>query len=128
MNAGMVLSVAAGGAVGAVGRYVVMSWTGHWLGHGFPYGTLLVNVVGSFVLAALIESMALVWSPSQEIRAFLVVGTLGAFTTFSAFSLDVVTLVQRGEVWAAGWYVLVSVALSLGGFLGGLSLMRTVLS
>lgn len=128
MNAGMVLSVAAGGAIGAVGRYLVMSWTGHWLGHGYPYGTLVVNAVGSFALAALIESMALVWSPSQEIRALLVVGLLGAFTTFSSFSLDVVTLAERGEVWAAGGYVALSVVLSLGGFMAGFSLMRTVLS
>lgn len=128
MNPAILLAVAAGGAVGAVGRYVTMSWIGHWLGHGFPYGTLAVNVVGSFVLAALVEGMALAWSPSQEIRAFLVVGMLGAFTTFSTFSLDVVTLAQRGEMTAAGAYVGASVFLSLLGFLGGLAAMRAVLS
>lgn len=128
MNAGMLLSVAAGGALGAVGRYLVMSWTGHWLGHGFPYGTLVVNVAGSFALAALIEAMALAWSPSPELRALLVVGVLGAFTTFSAFSLDVVTLAQRGDTIAAGGYVLASVVVSLVAFIAGLSVMRWVLA
>lgn len=127
MNAGILASVAAGGAIGAVGRYAVMSWVGQWLGHGFPYGTLAVNILGSFILAALIETLAQVWSPSPEIRALLVVGMLGAFTTFSTFSLDVFTLFQRGDMAAAGAYVLASVVLSLAGFFLGLTAMRWVL-
>lgn len=128
MNMGMLMAVAAGGAVGAVGRYLTMSWVGHWLGHGFPYGTLVVNVLGSFILAGLVETLALTWSPGPELRAFLVVGLLGGFTTFSAFSLDMVTLVQRGDIAAAGLYVGASVLLSLLGFFAGLSVMRGVLS
>ena len=126
MNAGMLGAIAAGGAFGAVARYLVMSWIGRLFGHGFPYGTLAVNVIGSFILAALVESMALAWSPSQEMRALLVVGTMGAFTTFSTFSLDVVTLAERGEMAAAGGYVLASVAVSVGAFVGGLWVMRAV--
>lgn len=128
MNVGMVMAVAAGGAVGAVARYGAMSWIGHALGHGFPYGTLAVNVIGSFMLAGLVEAMALVWSPAPEVRAFLVVGVLGAFTTFSTFSLDVVTLAERGEMASAGVYVAASVMVSVAAFFGGLSLFRWVLS
>ncbi len=123
-----ILAVAAGGAAGAIARYLVMSGIGHWFGMAFPYSTLVVNVVGSFVLGALVETMALVWSVSGEMRAFLVVGVLGSFTTFSTFSLDVVVLVQRGQLGIAGLYVVASVVLSLVGFMLGLALFRVVLS
>ncbi|MDH5749978.1 MAG: CrcB family protein [Rhodospirillales bacterium] len=82
MSAKLLLSIAAGGAFGAVGRFLVMSGIGHWFPSVFPWATLSVNVIGSFVLGAVIEIMALVWSPSPEIRSMLVVGVLGAFTTF----------------------------------------------
>ena len=94
----LMLAVAAGGALGAVGRYLVMSQVGHWLGSGFPFATLVVNVAGSFLLGLLIEASALAWSPAPELRALLVVGVLGAFTTFSTFSLDVALHVERGEL------------------------------
>lgn len=123
-----ILAVAAGGAAGAVARYLVMSGVGHWLGAGYPYGTLVVNVVGSFVLGALVETMALVWSVGADVRAFLVVGVLGSFTTFSTFSLDVVVLVQRGQLGLAGLYVVASVVLALVGFMLGLALFRVLLS
>ncbi|MHC4917835.1 MAG: CrcB family protein, partial [Planctomycetota bacterium] len=85
----MLLAVAAGGAVGAVGRYLVMIQVGYWLGTAFPFATLAVNVIGSFALGLLVGLMALAWSPPAELRALLVVGVLGAFTTFSTFSMDV---------------------------------------
>ncbi len=121
------LAVAAGGAIGASARYLMMSQIGHWLGMAFPYGTLAVNALGSFALGALIEVMALVWSPSQALRAFLVVGVLGAFTTFSTFSLDVIYLVERHQVGLAGTYVLASVALSVVGLFVGLHVARAAL-
>jgi len=127
VNLSMILYVAAGGALGAVGRFGVESLAGAVLGHGFPYGTLIVNVVGSFIMGALIESSALAWSPSPEIRAMLVIGVLGAFTTFSTFSLDAVTLMTRGETLHAFLYVAVSVAASIGALWVGMSLLRTVL-
>jgi len=116
--------VALGGAVGAVGRYLVMTAFGRWLGLGFPYGTLAVNVIGSFALGALVGLGALVWQPSAEARSFLVVGLLGAFTTFSTFSLDVVTLYERGAHMAAGSYVLLSILLSVAALFAGLDLAR----
>jgi CrcB protein len=116
--------VAAGGAIGAVGRYLVMSGLGHWLGHGFPVGTLVVNVLGSLAMGALVELGALVWSPSPELRAMLVVGLLGSFTTFSTFSLDVVVLVGRGANFAAMGYIVASVVLSIAGLVLGMALVR----
>ncbi len=124
----MLLAVAAGGAAGAVARYLAMSGIGHWFGMGFPYGTLAVNVAGSIVLGALVEIMALVWSVGLEMRAFLVVGVLGSFTTFSTFSLDVVVLIQRGEVATAGLYMVASVVLAVAGFMAGLYALRLVLT
>ncbi len=124
----ILLSIAAGGALGAIGRYAVMVGMGHWTHGPFPYGTLLVNVVGCFLFGALIETMALVWSPSAELRAFLVIGVLGAFTTFSTFSLDAYYLYERGAYAAAGAYVAASVVLSLLGLVGGLVAMRQVLA
>jgi len=128
MNAKILLFVAFGGAAGAVARYATMSMVGHWFGHGFPYGTLVVNVVGSFVLGALVETLALVWSPSEAVRALMVVGALGAFTTFSTFSLDVHTLAIRGNYLGLGGYVAGSILLSVAAFTVGLMLFRQVWS
>lgn len=122
-----VLYIALGGAIGAVGRYAVVSAVGA-LGHGFPYGTLVVNILGSAILGGLVEVFALYWSPSQELRAMIVVGMLGAFTTFSTFSLDVVTLFNRGEAVLAFAYVVASVVLSVGAFWLGMSIMRQILT
>jgi len=123
----LLLAVAAGGALGAVGRYLVMSQVGHWLGTAFPYSTLTVNVVGSFVLGVLVETMALAWSPPAELRALLVVGMLGAFTTFSTFSMDVVLNYERGELAVMALYIIASVVLSIAAFFAGLALIRAVL-
>ena len=128
MQIQIILAVAFGGAVGAVGRYLAVTQVSHWLGSGFPYGTLAVNVVGSFIMGALIEVFALVWSPSQVLRAFLTVGCLGAFTTFSTFSMETILLVERGETGQAAIYALASVVLSVLGFFAGLQLFRAVLA
>ena len=123
----MLGAVAAGGAVGALARYLVMSGVGHWFGHGFPWGTLVVNIVGSFVLGALIEIMAVVWSPTESMRVFLVVGVLGAFTTFSTFSMDVMYLMERGQVIHAGLYVAASVFISILALWIGMTAFRHIL-
>ena len=124
----ILLFIAAGGAMGAVGRYAVMVGASQWLGVGFPYGTVIINVVGSFLLGALIEVMALTWSASEEMQVFLVVGVLGAFTTFSTFSMDTVVLMQRGELSIAALYVAGSVILTVAGFFAGLVLFRLILT
>ena len=122
-----VLAIAAGGALGAVARYYVSIGTGVLLGTAFPWGTLFVNLIGCFAMGVLVELMAVTWSPSAELRAFLTVGILGALTTFSAFTLDVVLLHGRGEMLLGGVYIFASVAASLGGVFGGMSLIRIVL-
>ena len=120
----MILVVAAGGAFGAVARYLTMIQVGHLFGTGFPYGTIAVNVIGSFIMGTLVEALALYIEMSQEMRAMLVVGVLGSFTTFSTFSLDTVLLVERGAWAGAAFYIAVSVALSIGAFVAGLYVLR----
>ena len=77
----MYLWVALGGAIGASGRFFTTSMTGRLIGHGFPWGTMTVNVVGSFIMGALISFMAIKWSTSTEMRAFLTTGILGGIAT-----------------------------------------------
>lgn len=122
----MLLLVGAGGATGAVFRYLVAMSVMRFLGPGFPWGTLVVNVVGSFLIGVLIELGALKWNLSQEWLAFLVIGVLGGFTTFSAFSLDAVSLYQHGQTGAAAAYVVGSVVLAIGALFGGLALARAM--
>lgn len=128
MNMTMLIYVAIGGAVGAAGRYSVGVAVSSWLGHGFPFATMIVNVVGSLVLGAVIELSALVWSPSMELRGMIVIGLLGAFTTFSAFSLDVVTLISRNEILSAVIYVGVSVIASVGALWVGMAMTKAIVS
>ncbi|MEX0582986.1 MAG: fluoride efflux transporter CrcB [Sneathiella sp.] len=124
----MFLSVAIGGALGACARYGVAQVMLRQFGSGFPYGTLFVNILGSFLMGVLIEIIALRWSPSPELRVLLVTGFLGGFTTFSAFSLDVALLIEKGETLSAAGYILMSVVLSIAGLFAGLHLMRAVLA
>jgi CrcB protein len=90
----------------------------------FPWGTLAVNVAGSFTLGVIAGLGQGLWQPGLELRALLVTGVLGAFTTFSAFSLDVVTLVERGATAWSVVYVLVSVIASIGALFAALALFR----
>ena len=98
----MLFSIGLGGAAGAMLRFSIGSWVGGWtsglFGGAVPLGNVAVNVLGSFLLGVLIEVSALAWSPSEEMRAFLVIGLLGGFTTFSAFSMEVVLLFERGRI------------------------------
>lgn len=122
------VAVAIGGAVGSVARYLVMTAVGHWLGTQFPYGTLMVNAIGCFTMGVLAELAALVWSPSPELRALVMVGVLGGFTTFSSFTLDVGVLVSRDDLWSATGYVLASMVLTIVGFFAGLAAVRSLVS
>lgn len=122
----MVLAIASGGAIGAVLRHYFGLLAMHVAGTNFPWGTLGVNIIGSFLMGVLVSLFAHYWNPSQEIRAFLTVGVLGAFTTFSTFSLDVMTLWERGAIYAAAGYVLVSVILSIAALLAGMLIIRQV--
>lgn len=120
----VLLAVALGGAIGAAARHVFAAQVTRLAGQGFPWGILAVNVLGSFIMGVLAEGFALKWNISQEVRAFLTVGILGGFTTFSSFSLDAMLLMERGQWAAAAIYMVGSVALSVGGLFCGLVLVR----
>ena len=120
------LAVAAGGAFGAVLRYLVYLLAGLFFGMDYPFGTLIVNIVGSFVMGVLVEGMALAWTVSEQLRLVLVVGILGAFTTFSTFSLDVAVLYERGRSGLVAGYILISVICSIGALFAGMYLTRRV--
>ena len=117
------LQVALGGAMGATARYGVNRWAMASFGPGFPWATLIVNVAGSFAMGALVVVLSRLgnaWAP------LLMTGVLGGFTTFSAFSLDTLTLWQRGEHTAATFYVAASVGLSLLAIVAGLTFARVL--
>ncbi len=118
------LAVAAGGALGALARHGVSRASLHLLGPNFPWGTLAANVAGSFAMGLFIVWLSAREPASPALRAFLTVGLLGAFTTFSTFSLDVVTLYRDRTVMIAGAYLLASVILSVCALLAGLALGR----
>ncbi|HHN67534.1 MAG TPA: fluoride efflux transporter CrcB [Thermopetrobacter sp.] len=124
----MVAAVAAGGALGAAARFATTTLAVRLFGHGFPWGTMIVNTAGSFLIGLMIAVMALKWQVGEQVRAFLVTGILGGFTTFSAFALDVATLYERKAVLAAFSYVAGSVGLSLIAIFAGLALGRLLFS
>lgn len=122
----ILLQVALGGAIGAVARFLVVTGTTRAFGAGFPMGTLAVNVAGSLAMGIL---AALLLGPRGNLVAhpaapFLITGILGGFTTFSAFSLDALRLLEDGRIGSAALYVVLSVVLSLGACAVGLMMMR----
>ena len=120
------LLVASGGALGAVMRYASGALAVRVLGQAFPFGTIIVNVIGSLLMGVLVAWMVK-RGGSTELRLFLATGLLGGFTTFSAFSLDFSTLLERGDVGLAFVYVFLSVGLSLIAIFAGLWFGRLAL-
>jgi CrcB protein len=119
------LLVFLGGGLGAAARHTINIVSARLLGTAFPYGTLTVNVVGSLAMGLIAAYFAFKGDASQHWRLFIATGVLGGFTTFSAFSLDVAVLYQRGEVGLALGYVLASVVLSIAALFVGLLLVRS---
>ncbi len=115
-----------GGGLGAALRHGVNLAAARLLGAAFPFGTLTVNVVGSAVMGALAAYFAFKGDATQHWRLFFTTGILGGFTTFSAFSLDVAVLYERGQLGLAAFYVVVSVAVSVVGLFAGLALVRSL--
>lgn len=114
--------IALGGALGACSRYLISELCIVLLGRGFPYGTLTVNVVGSFImglLIALFETEVLATDPWRQIIGL---GFLGALTTFSTFSMDNVLLFQQGDYWKAGLNIILNVTLSVSAAMAGFHL------
>ena len=121
----LVLLAAAGGALGSSARYLVTVGAGKLLGMGFPWGTLIVNIAGCFVMGLLVGLGATRLTITDEARIFLATGILGGFTTFSAFSADFALLVERKNLGLAALYLTGSVALSLFAVFAGLYLIRS---
>jgi len=103
------IAIAVGGAFGALARYTSSQWVYSMFGRSFPFGTLIVNVAGSFVMGLLAVLLIERFVAGPELRAFLMIGFLGSFTTFSTFSLETVNLISSGEVIKAGVNMLISV-------------------
>jgi fluoride exporter len=122
----VVLAIAAGGGLGAVARHFVNTGVGLLLGTEFPWGILVINISGSFLIGALTETFALAWDTDQVTRAFLTTGICGGYTTFSTFSLDSVMLAGRGQIAAMASYIFASLFLSIVALYGGLYLIRSV--
>ena len=118
------LIVFIGGGIGSMMRHGVNVGAARLTGTAFPYGTLTVNITGSLVMGLCAGYFAFKGDASQSWRLLLMTGILGGYTTFSAFSLDAVTLYQRGEMGLALFYVLGSVILSIAGLFAGLALVR----
>ena len=123
------LHVALGGAVGAVLRYQAGRAMTHWLGapivSAFPFATLAVNAVGSLLMGVLAGWLVHHGNESSEqMRLLLGVGVLGGFTTFSAFSLEMVLMIERGQYLFASLYAVLSFALGITGLMVGLAVMR----
>jgi CrcB protein len=118
------LIVFLGGGLGAALRHGVNFVSARVLGTAFPYATLFENVTGSLVMGLLAGYFAFKGDASQSWRLFLTTGILGGYTTFSTYSLDAALLYERGELGLAAFYVVSSVALSVGGLFAGLALVR----
>lgn len=129
MSPGLLAAIAAGGALGALARFGVNGWIQGLAGVAFPWGTLIVNVSGSFLFGLSLRLLEGT-DASPELRAGLLVGVLGAFTTFSTFSFEAVQLLREGQPGRAAAYVGGSVLLGLAALLlgygaaGGLSAGR----
>jgi CrcB protein len=118
------LIVFAGAGLGGALRHGVNLASARLFGVGFPYGTMIVNIVGSLAMGLLAGYFVARTGIPQHVRLFVTTGVLGGFTTFSAFSLDAVLLIERHAYWSAAAYMLGSVILSLVALFAGLGLFR----
>lgn len=119
-----ILLVALGGGLGASARYLTNLAALRIAGPSFPWGTITVNIVGSFLMGVLIAALARRTGTSMEMRSFLATGFLGGFTTFSAFSLDFAVMWERGNQWHGALYLGASVLLSIMALFAGLAFVR----
>jgi len=118
------LWIGLGGFLGANGRYLVTLWAANRWGTGFPYGTLMANVVGCFLIGFFL-TLATEWlAIPTEIRLFVAVGFLGGFTTFSSFGFETIQLVEQSQWWVAVLNLATDVMLGLTGVILGIYLAR----
>lgn len=119
-------AIAAGGALGAIMRFWVSGGIYAWLGRDFPYGTLSVNLIGSFFIGIAFILLTERLTLGAEVRAFVLIGFLGAFTTFSTFSLETLILLQEGLLIKAAGNILLSVFLCIIATWSGIILARSL--
>ena len=119
-------AIAAGGALGAVMRFWVSGGMYAWLGRDFPYGTLSVNLIGSFIIGIAFVLLTERLTFGAEVRSFVLIGFLGAFTTFSTFSLETLILLQEGLLFKAAANILLSVFLCIIATWGGIILAKSL--
>jgi CrcB protein len=124
MSLMILLAVASGGAIGSLLRYFVAGAIQSAAWPGYPWGIFVVNISGGLAMGIIVELAALRLSMSPELRAFLTVGILGGYTTFSTFSLDSVLLIQRGAYASAAAYIVGSTVLSILALFAGLWIVR----
>jgi fluoride exporter len=124
MKASIIGVVALGGAIGSVVRYMVSTLQSPTV--AFPYAIFIVNLSGGFLMGVVTTLLALKFSVSSEVRVFLTTGILGGYTTFSTFSLESATLIQRHDYATAGAYVIGSAILSIVALFCGMWLVRAV--
>ncbi|MCF6203423.1 MAG: fluoride efflux transporter CrcB [Methylococcaceae bacterium] len=123
------VAVAIGGAFGAVLRFLISSGVYHWLGRGFPYGTLAVNILGSLLIGLMTETLILQKiALSSEYRLAILVGLFGSLTTFSTFSLETLYLLEEGQLAKASYNVLISVIVCVFAVWIGLNLGKLLFS
>jgi CrcB protein len=115
-----------GGAFGSGARYLTGRATLDWFGPGYPWGTLAVNLIGGFLMGVLVGVLARIGQGGEQWRLLIGVGVLGGFTTFSAFSLDAMTMIERGDWIPMLGYALVSVIGSIAALAIGLQLTRAL--
>ena len=120
----IVIGIAVAGALGAMARYGLDELIGRRAG-AFPWGIFVVNITGAFLIGFAVEALEPRFEESW-VRAAIVTGFLGAYTTFSTFSLDTAFLMERGELAAAAAYIAASVVLSIAALFAGLHLIRTI--
>jgi CrcB protein len=120
------LLVMIGGGIGAGSRHLVNMGAMRLLGMNFPWGTMIINITGSFIMGAFIELLARRFGASNELRMFVATGILGGYTTFSSFSLDFASLWERGATLPALAYVLASVVGGILALFAAFWLVRTL--
>ena len=120
--------VGLGGMLGAMARYALSGWVSGATAGRFPYGTLVVNLIGSFVIGFFLVLALERFSWNPDLRIFFTVGFLGAFTTFSTFSYETMALLQAGDYRRAGGYALASVVVSLLAMFAGFELARVLIA
>lgn len=129
MTLSLCLAVAVGGAFGAVLRFMVTNAVSKYVSHQvFPLDTIIVNMLGGIVLGALLELMALRWSLPAEMRGFLIFGVIGGFTTFARFAVDIVNMLERGEVMKTIFYICISVCATILCAYGTMRVVRSILT